>query len=303
MNVSPRLLSTHSLRKGGACRLQELGAYDDLIRAKGRWTSEAYQIYIAHQPLSSKKLRCTKFVSEPKLRQKVEAIQGEAEKLSKWDKAKRLLQQAKRYQATKTYYYRGTRYVHTWLTQDGKRPTLGVRRKRLCETNQSRDWATEATKAVGVQTNSIMLSHAATQVLQAGSKSSATQVATKDLHFFCRNKAVQTWKFWLNNAPKNSSTQTSGDSSLSGVSIGVLGQSPVHVEAAMQHDASMGKSNKLDVVISNIVQLSQPDNMEGGMGSTLEFDVAQIIADFQNCEQHYPAYYVKQQSQVNFFGR
>ena len=159
---------------------------------KGRWTSEAYEIYIAHQPLSSKKLCCTKFVSEPKLRQKVEAIQGEADKVSKWDKAKKMLQHAKWYQATKTYYYRGTRYVRTWLTHDGKRPTLGVRRKRLCEANQSQDWATEATKAVGVQTNSIMFRHAATQVFRVGSKHSATQVATKDLRSFCGNKATQT---------------------------------------------------------------------------------------------------------------
>ena len=143
-----------------------------------------------------------------------------------------------------------------------------------------------------------MLSHAATQVLQAGSKGSATQVATKDLHFFHRNKAVQTRKFVLNSAPKNFSTQTSGDSSLSGVPIGVLEQSPVHVEAARQHDISVGGSNELDVVIPNLVQVSQPDNMEGGMVSTLEFDVAQIIADFQNCEQQYPAYNVKQQSQA-----
>ena len=69
----------HSLQKGGACRLQELGASNQLIQAKGRWTSEAFKIYIAHQPLAARKLRHAKFVSEPKLGERVEAIQGEAD--------------------------------------------------------------------------------------------------------------------------------------------------------------------------------------------------------------------------------
>ena len=66
----------------------------------------------------------------------------------------------------------------------------------------------------------------------------------------------------------------------------------------MQEDINVGVSNELEVVIPNQVVVSQPDNMDGGIVSTLEFDVAQIIADFENCQQQSPAYNGQQQSQA-----
>ena len=184
-NVSPRLILTHSLWKGGACRLQELGASDQLIQAKGRWTSEAYKIYIAHQPLTSRKLCSAKFVLEPKLRERVEAIQGEADarQVINISKARKTVERAKVYQATKTYYYKGTRYVCTWFTHDAKKSKPSIRRKKLVELSHSKSWATNATKTAAVQTTSVLCRHIATQVAMAIGKHSATQVTAKDLRF------------------------------------------------------------------------------------------------------------------------
>jgi hypothetical protein len=41
----------HSLRSGGATRLAELGVPDDRIQAMGRWSSEAFRIYIRKHPV------------------------------------------------------------------------------------------------------------------------------------------------------------------------------------------------------------------------------------------------------------
>ena len=185
-SVSTRLISMHSLQKEGACSLQELGASDQLIQAKGRWTSKAYKIYIAHQPLAMKKLCTAKFVLEPKLRERVEAIQGEADarQVINISKARKTVERAKVYQATKTYYYKGTRYVHTWLTHDARKLKPGIRRKKLVEHSHLKGWATDATKMAAVQTTSVPCKHSATQVTADIGKHSATQVTAKDLHFF-----------------------------------------------------------------------------------------------------------------------
>jgi len=39
-------IGSHSLRSGGACRLKLAGVDDGIIKKLGRWTSEAYMIYI-----------------------------------------------------------------------------------------------------------------------------------------------------------------------------------------------------------------------------------------------------------------
>jgi len=41
----------HSLRSGGATALALAGTPDDHIQARGRWSSNAYQIYIRKHPV------------------------------------------------------------------------------------------------------------------------------------------------------------------------------------------------------------------------------------------------------------
>lgn len=45
------LIGGQSLRAGGATRLAELGATDDRIQAAGRWSSDAFRIYIRKNPI------------------------------------------------------------------------------------------------------------------------------------------------------------------------------------------------------------------------------------------------------------
>ena len=47
----PKDIAGHSLRSGGATSLAEAGADFDTIQAAGRWSSDAFRIYIRKNPV------------------------------------------------------------------------------------------------------------------------------------------------------------------------------------------------------------------------------------------------------------
>jgi hypothetical protein len=65
-NLDPQVFSTHSLRAGGASALHAAGASIDTIKMHGRWSSDAYQRYIA-QP-STHSLDLTRRIDKHHLR-------------------------------------------------------------------------------------------------------------------------------------------------------------------------------------------------------------------------------------------
>lgn len=48
--IDPSQYAGHSLRIGGATMLKAAGVGTDLIKILGRWTSDAYTLYVRHTP-------------------------------------------------------------------------------------------------------------------------------------------------------------------------------------------------------------------------------------------------------------
>ena len=48
----PKKLASHSLRRGGACAYAAAGVPDEDIKRFGRWTSDAYKLYIMVSDIS-----------------------------------------------------------------------------------------------------------------------------------------------------------------------------------------------------------------------------------------------------------